>query len=210
MVLISIIPGRNSRLVWLKFDNNRLLPANNDDVVRMSLTRGMAISLDILIKLEKASLSFMLEEYSLRQIAISPKIRSILIPKLKNYCRRISRKYSYPVDLHSETIENTISYLESRGYLNTIDYDEYYIKRHPKMSHAQITYSLRNLGIKDQPSFKGTFSDIDKIKKIYEKKYSKFDMSNFQTKIKVYSALSRRGFTVNNIKTAIDEYLKIR
>jgi SOS response regulatory protein OraA/RecX len=210
MNLISIKPGRNSRLVWLKFDNGHLLPLKIDDLVFLSITKNEAITPEKLVQINRSSLSFMLEEYALRQIAISPKIKSILLPKLKNYCLRVSQKFNYPTEIFPDLIDTTVKKLEDRGLLDTIDYARYFIKRHRKMSQAQINFSLKRLGIADISQLTIEISDKDKIRQIITKKYHNIDFSDYHAKNKIFSALARLGFTISDIKTTIDEYLKIR
>lgn len=209
MKLISIKPGRHSRLVWLKFDNSRLLPLKIDDLVTQSITKNIDINSEKLNLIELLSLSFILEEYALRQIAISPKIKSILLPKLKNYCLKASQKYGYPTAIHSNIINNTLQTLEDKGLLNDQEYISYFIKRHSKKSRAHIVYTLNRLGIDTANVLPFIVSDIDNITKIINKKYSKIDFSDYHSRNKVYSALGRLGFALGDIKTAIDEYLKI-
>jgi SOS response regulatory protein OraA/RecX len=203
MNLVSTNPGKNSCLVWLKFSDGSLLPLKIDDLHILSLKKNVEITPDLFKRIQELSFAFMLSEYAIRQVAISPKTSKILLPKLQQYCYKMTQKFGYPPCLYQALIDATLKKLENDGLLDGSQYADYFIRRHPKMSQAQITYSLRQLGLTVPADL--SFPDGDKIKAILKKKYSNVNFSDYRSRNKVIAGLSRHGFAINDIKTAIDD-----
>jgi len=205
MNLIAATSARNGQFLWLKFDDGTILPLETTDFVKMSLSTSLPVSPDNFALIQEHSLKFMLTGYALRQVAISPKIRTLLLPKLRLACLKLSRKYGYPSALHQPAIDYVLDYLEGRHLLEEDDYLDYYLRRHPNFSQSRLRFALSRLGIDHLPD-DSLISEIDKIKTILNKKYAKVDYQDYRAKTRVISALYRQGFSVSDIKSAIDDY----
>lgn len=206
MQIILIGKSRSPNLVWLKFDNNSLLPLKIDDIVVLGLKKFVPLSDDEYTQIQHKSAEFLLFEYALRQIAISPKTKKILHQKLLNYCQRINQKFNYPLDLLNQLTATTLDNIVSRGLIDDSAFIDSYVRRHPKMSQVQIKYTLQNLGVVVPSSFQNQTSDVDKVKQILIKKYKNANMTDFKTKNKIIASLYRKGFALGDIKTAIDDW----
>lgn len=206
MEIVSVnVSKKNSRLIWLKFSDDNLLPLSTDDYVLMHLKKFEPLNDKEILEIQTASARFLLTEYSLRQVAISPKVRKLLSQKLRLYAQKLKHHYQYPDGLVLELIEPVLNKIETMGLLDPASFAEYYIRRHHRQSSAQIIFQLRQLGVDPQVVVS---DDIAKIKTILQKKYSPEDFSDYQIKRKIIAKLYQKGFAVTDIKTAIDDYLR--
>ncbi len=216
MILAAIKTSRFPSRVYLKFSTGLFFPFFIDDIVKLSLITGEAIDDAKFNKIITASLSYLAWEYGLKQIALSPKTEKVLHQKISGYLKRVIFKYKYPensADL-KEISFNCIQKIKSQGLLNDNEYIAYFIKKHYKKSKREIIYLLQQEGINVDslsPSLFGEESDLDKIKKLLAKKVSDpKNLANFEYKNKITAFLYRKGFSLSNIKTAIDELLYSR
>jgi len=159
------------------FDDGNYLPLFIDDVVKNNLKIGEECDFG---KLKDLSTNYLARQYALRQIAISPKVASILKRKLR-------QKYR---DFNSdELIESLKQYLDEKKYI------DYFVNKYKKKSKREIEYRLKMLGIDcrlDQ-------SDTEKIEKILQKK-----------KNITISSLIQRGFAYNDIKSVFAKFDKLK
>ncbi len=205
MEIISVNPSRrNNRLIWLKFSDGSLYPFPVDDYVLMGLKKT-DIDETLLTDIQTRSARFILREYSLRQITISPKIRTILSPKLRQYSHKLNLKFKYPEGLVSGLISEVLDWLESQNLLDEKQYIDYFIRRHRHQSAVQTTFQLRRLGL--DPHLEMA-PETDKITTIIEKKYHQSDFDDYKIRNKITAALYRKGFALDDIKTAIDDFRK--
>lgn len=205
MQIVAINHSRQPQKIWLKFDNDSLLPLRVDDLVILGIKKFIDIDSDFFKKIQESSAKFALTEYALRQIAISPKIAKLLTQKLKIYSHRLVQKYNYPRDLISNLIEIVVAEISQKNLLDEAAFIESYLRRHQKMSQLQLKYNLRALGL----SYIPTSSDKEKIVKLLSSKISNLDLSDFKTKNKLIASLCRKGFAIDLVKTTIDELSKI-
>ena len=204
MQLLQIKKSHSSDKVWLTFDDSSFIPFKIDDIVIHKIKVGSEIDHDLLCQL---SLKFLLNNYALRQIAISPKIRAILIPKLKNQVRYYQKKYSFPNINSSQIIDDTISYLESNNWLNQDNYAKFLIKKHYKKSKRYLE-QLFNFYHLDKSLL--TNNDKVNLKNLLLKKMSHISKPvDFKTKTKLIQSLIQKSFAYNDIKSAIDETLTV-
>jgi SOS response regulatory protein OraA/RecX len=205
MEIISVnVSKKNSRLVWLKFSDGLLLPFSADDFVLMHLKKFDLLDEEQFFAIQTASARFLLTQHSLRQVAISPKVRKLLIQKLRLYSRKINRQYQYPDGLVSGLIDSVVDKIDSLGLLDIAGFIDYFTRRHRRQSASQINFQLRQLGINQKSAVS---DDVEKIKSILQKKYQPTDFSDYQTKRQIIAKLYQKGFAVSDIKTAIDDYL---
>ncbi len=203
MQILTISHSRQPQKVWLKFDDDSLLPFKIDDLVILNVKKFVEFDVAALTKIQAASSKFVMTEYALRQIAISPKTSKLLSQKLANYQRLIQKKYNYASEATSGLTEAVIQEISAKGLLDDSKFIEYYVRRHSKMSQMQLKYNLRTLGLE----YSSQESDHDKIAKIIFQKSKTTNLTDFKTKNKLIASLYRKGFAINLVKTVIDEYL---
>lgn len=205
MEIISVnVSKKNSRLIWLKFTDGILLPLSTDDYVLLHLRKFEPLNEEQMPAIQTASARFLLTEYSLRQVAISPKVRKMLTQKLRLYSQKINHRYQYPDGLVNGLIDSVVDKIDSLGLLDVAGFVDYFIRRHCRQSASWINFQLRQLGISQKVVIS---NDVDKIKTILQKKYQPGDFTGYKTKSKIIAKLYQKGFAVSDIKTAIDDYL---
>lgn len=203
-IVSSNISRKNSRLIWLKFSSGQLIPLSTDDYVLLALKKFEPLDDDLILKIQTNSAKFLLTEYSLKQVAISPKVRKLLSQRLHRYSSKINLRYNYPAGLVTGLIEEVLDKINSFGLLDESQFVDYFVRRHHRQSAIQIKYQLKQLGIDQKISSE---NEIDKIKSILQKKYPTSDFSNYAIKNKIIASLYRKGFALRDIKTAIDDFL---
>lgn len=210
MQIITISPSRQSQQqVWLKFDDGSLLPFKVDDVVRLKLSKFSDITPELHQSILIASANYLLLEYSLRQIAISPKTRKSLTQKLRVYCQKLKYKYNLPTELVTPLIDPVVQRIADDGLLDNESYVEHIIRKYPRKSSAELVYLLRQQGINYSPS-PSSRTEIEKIKNLIVKKYRTYNLADYNVKNKLIGNLCRKGFPIEFIKTAIDETTEVR
>ena len=168
MKIQKLKPSRINNRINVIFDDNSYLPLFVDDVVKNNLKIGYDVDYSLLKDL---STKYLVKEYALRQIALSPKTAIILKRKIQQKFRDFNP---------DEIIENL------KPYLNEQKFIEYFINKFKKKSNREIEYRLKMLGIK----YHSTISDLEKIKNLIKKKKN----------ISI-SALIARGFAYSDIKS---------
>lgn len=205
MQILQIKKSRSNDQVWLSFDDGSYLPLKIDDIVIHKIKIGVIDNYDFLCEL---SLKFLINNYALRQIAISPKIAAILIPKLKNQARYYTKKYSLPSINFNQIITDTINYLDSNNWLDKNNYAKYLLKKHHKKSKRYLEQLFSHYSL-DKTLLNNNDKDI--IKNLLLKKINKLSKPlDFKTKNKLIQSLLQKGFAYSDIKSVIDEVLTIR
>lgn len=212
LTLLKIRPSKNGGRVYLYLGGQFTLPLSPDQYVGLSLTKGQEVDTDTLSQIARLSLSFLSWEYSLRQVALSPKTVSIIRRKLKLFLKRTQTKYGLnrlSIDT-GPIIDKTVERLNTHRLLNPQDYANYYISRHPHKSRHFIESHLRlqgvNLSAVDLSSLSPASSDIPKIKKFLSKRFPNLaDLSDKNLRDKAIASLYRRGFSLNDIFRVIDD-----
>lgn len=208
MQLVATNPSRKSQQVWLKFSDDTLLPLKIDDLALLNLKKFVEISDDTFAKIQMLSSQYLILEYCLRQITISPKVEFILRQKIKQYIHRLNFKYGLPIAVLTNQVDSIIEKLKNNNLLRHQDFFDHLIRKYPKKSSLELNYLLKSKGISLQISTNSEL-EIDKIKKLISKKYSRIDLSDYMSKNQLISKLSRKGFPIEFIKTAIDEIASI-
>jgi len=174
-----------------------------DDIVIHKIKTGIIDNYEFLSEL---SLKFLLNNYALRQIAISPKIGEILIPKLKNQVRYYVKKYNLIVSNSESVINDTINYVDEKGWLDKDAYAKFILKKHQKKSkrYLEQLFSFYHL---DKTLLSN--NDKDNLKNLLLKKTSKLpNPLDFKTKSKLMQSMVQKGFAYSDIKSVIDEIAK--
>ena len=179
----------------------------------MSLKKNQSIDNNLLTKITITSLTYLGTDYSLRQIALSPKTEKILTHKLKLYFSRLKHKFILFSSVSiSPIITDIISRLQSRQLLNPQDFINSFVNKNKSKSVAEIKFLLRQKGIdtKDLTNFQFK-NDLDAIKTILAKKNLTPDiLTDFKQKQRLYTSFFRRGFQLSDINTAIDDFLSLK
>jgi SOS response regulatory protein OraA/RecX len=209
MQLVATNPSRKSQQVWLKFSDDTLLPLKIDDLAVLNIKKFVEISDDTFAKIQMLSSRYLLLEYCLRQIAISPKVESVLRQKIRQYIHRINFKYGLPSPVMANQVDSIIDKLNNDNLLSHQDYFDHLVRKYPKKSSMELNYLLKSKGISLQISVNSE-QEIDKIKQLISKKYSRVDLSDYMSKNQLIAKISRKGFPIEFIKTAIDELSFIR
>ncbi|MBI2464900.1 RecX family transcriptional regulator [Candidatus Shapirobacteria bacterium] len=205
MQIITISPSRQSQQqVWLKFDEGTLLPFKVDDVIRLKLSKFTNITSELYQSILLASANYLLLEYSLRQIAISPKTEKSLNQKLKIYCQKLKYKYNFELDFLYSLIDPVVKRIVDDGLIDNQAYIDHVLRKYPRKSMMEISFILRQQGINFSPK-PNQEQEIEKIKNIILKKYHSYNLADYNAKNKLIGNLARKGFPIEFIKTAIDE-----
>lgn len=216
MNLVSIKASRIPNRVYLRFSDGKYLPFFIDDVVIHSLRSGMDLDELIFKKIVNVALTYLLKDYSLRQIAISPKTTKILTFKLSLYLRRLTKKYQLALSESEkiELVESNILKLKEKGLINDEEYINFFIKKNSRKSRQEIMFLLKKNGIDTSiiPSEKlNNEGDKDKIKNLIIKKiHNSSDLIDFNNRKKVTAYLIRKGFSYDDVKFTIDDLINSR
>lgn len=212
MQILSIKTSRFPNRAYIKFSDGLLLPLFVDDLIKLSLKSGKEINEDELIIIINSSLAYLLRDYALRQIAISPKSERSLTQKLKRYINGRIYKYTIPQNSLNlkELIDQCITKLKDQKLIEDSDYINFFIKKNHQKSKKEIIYLLQKEGLKIETSHLKD-SDISKIKKLLTKKKADAqNLSDFKYKNKIIAYLYRKGFSIDDINNVIDETLQFR
>lgn len=177
MKILQFRPSRIKNRINITFDDGSYLPFFIDDIFILKLSRDQEIDKAKYEEIKAKSDYYLAYNYTLRQIAVSPKTEILLRQKLH---------HKYP---HFNP-DQVIDIIKSKNLLNSDDYLEYFLKRHPLKSNRELQFLLSRQGIKYQSSQ----NDREKIKNLLKKK-----------KNLTISALARRGFAYGDIKSVFDE-----
>jgi len=214
--ITSIKPAsRIKNRIWLSFSDSSFLPFFIDDVVKLSLQKNQEIDDQKLELITTKSLFYVGQEYALRQIAISPKTEKIIKQKLKAFFYKIIIKYQIKAKVNTDDIINEIlAKLIDRELLNSKSFITYFVKKNQRKSKRQILFLLQQQGINSESISSDIFDqtdDVEKIKKILiKKKFDADDFADFNKKNKITSSLYNKGFSLSDIKCAIDDLLNFR
>lgn len=215
MHLKSIKSSRIKDRLYLHFSDGLIIPFYIDDYVLLKLKKGQDVDQPLFLQLLNKSVGYLLKNYALRQLGLSPKTKKIISQKLSFYLNTVLVRYKLPSSLidKNSLISEVISYLETNQLLNESAYVDYFIKKNSNKPRRYLEYNLKTNGI-DISSYSHLLpqadSETDNVKSIILKKYSRLDLNNYQDKNKIMAALYRKGFSLSAIKVAIDGLLKSR
>jgi len=207
--LLRLLPSRrtNNR-VWLIFSNSLKLPFFIDDVVILGLKTGLEINEELFNKIKTSSLYYLLYNYSLNQVALSPKISQTLSPKIRQKLRFYLRKYKLSGD-YLYLIDQIIAKLSSLNLLDEVAFTNYLLRKNQKHSRQYLSRLFSYYHLSLPQNYLG--ADIQNIKNILvKKKYLSLNLLENSVKNKLFASLLRKGFAYHDIKTAIDELSKSR
>lgn len=207
--LLQLLPShRTKNRVWLIFSDSLKLPFFIDDLVLLGLKKNLEINDELFERIKAKSLYYLLYNYSLNQIALSPKISQSLSPKVKQKLYFYLRKYKLIGD-YSYLVEEIIEKLLSQNLLNEDSFADYLLRKNKKRSRQYLSRLFFLYHLHLPSDFSG--NDIQNIKDLLsKKKYLSTNLLENSTKTKLITSLIRKGFAYNDIKIAIDEIVKNR
>lgn len=205
--LQRLLPSRRTKnRVWLIFSNSLKLPFYADDLLLFGLKTGQEINDELFEKIKTRSLYYLLYNYSLNQIALSPKISQILSPKIRQKLYFYQRKYKLSGDYQS-LIEQIIDKVSSLNLLDEISFSHHLLRKNKKHSRQYLSMLFSHYHLSLPPDLATT--DLQNIKDILnKKKYLSLNLTEDSVKNKLITSLLRKGFAYNDIKTVIDESRK--
>lgn len=207
--LLRLLPShRTNNRVWLIFSDSLKLPFFIDDVVLLGLKTNLDINDELFNKIKTASLYYLLYNYSLNQIALSPKISQTLLPKIRQKLYFYQKKYRLEGDF-TNLIDQIIEKLSSLNLLDDTTFANYLLRKNKKHSRQYLSRLFSYYHLSLPQSYQS--DDIENIKNLLiKKKYSTLNLSENSVKNKLFASLIRKGFAYSDIKTAIDELNKNR
>jgi len=207
--LLKILPSRRTKnRVWLIFSDSSKLPFFADDAIILGLKTGLDINDELFNKIRNAALYYLLYNYSLNQIALSPKISQVLAPKIRQKLYFYQKKYQITGDYFS-LIDQIIDKLSSLNLLDDVAFANHLLRKNQRRSRQYLSqlFSYYHLNLPE------TYSnhDAESIKNILLKKnLLSLNLLEPAVKNKLFASLMRKGFAYNDIKTVIDELSKNR
>lgn len=205
--LLKILPSRRTKnRVWLIFSDSSKFPFFIDDLVILGLKSGLEISEELFEKIKSTALHYLLYNYSLNQIALSPRISRVLSPKIRQKLYFYQKKYHLDGDF-SHLVDAIIDKLSAKNLLDQVAYSSYLIRKNKNRSRQYLSrlFSYYHL------DFPSDFinNDQQSLKKILLKKnISSLNLLETPVKNKLFASLMRKGFAYDDIKNVIDELTK--
>jgi len=205
--LQRLLPSRRTKnRVWLIFSDSSKLPFFADDVVVLGLKTNLEINDELFEKIKTRSLYYLLYNYSLNQIALSPKISQTLSPKIRQKLYFYQRKYKLTGD-YQFLVDQVIEKVSSLNLLDEISFSQYLLRKNKKHSRQYLSRLFSHYHLSLPPDLAST--DLQNIKDILnKKKYLSLNLAENSVKNKIFASLLRKGFAYYDIKTVIDELIK--
>lgn len=202
--LQKILPSRRTKnRVWLIFSDSSKFPFFIDDVVIFNLKTGKIIDDDLFSKIKESSLFYLLYNYSLNQVALSPKIARVLSPKIKQKLYFYQKKYHLDGDF-SFLIDQIIDKLSEKKLLNEDSYIAYLLHKNKGRSRQYLSQLFNYYHLQFPSDFVSRDQDILK-NLLLKKNVLSLNLSETAVKNKLFSSLMRKGFAYSDIKSVIDE-----
>lgn len=212
--ILAIKSSRFPQRVYLKFDDGFFIPLFLDDLLVLKLGQNQEVDDEKFDLIIRSSLFFLLKESALRQIAYSPKSKSILKNKLSVLLKKNLLKYKIPCKSeYYQIIDDVIVKLTDQGFLNHDDFIKFFINKNKNKSRREIEFLLGQQGfpLREIANFFDSDNDSEKIKNLLLKKnFNSSDLSDFKKKNKIMNFLYRKGFLSEDIRAAIDCLLNSR
>lgn len=204
--LQKILPSRRTKnRVWLIFNDSSKLPFFIDDVVILNLKIGQIIDDGFFNKIKEASLFYLLYNYSLNQIALSPKISRVLSPKIKQKIYFYQKKYHLDGDFSFLT-DKIINKLSEKKLLDEEAYSAYLLRKNKGRSRQYLSQLFNYYHLEFPLDYNSHDQDILK-NLLLKKNVLSLNLSEIAVKNKLFASLMRKGFAYSDIKSVIDELI---
>ncbi|MGI5841321.1 MAG: hypothetical protein ACOX6N_03840 [Patescibacteria group bacterium] len=204
----SIKPSRFPNRVNIHFDSGLILPFPFDQALKLSLQKNLSLHDKEYRDIVAKSVYYLALEFALRQVAMSPKTDKVIAPKIKNKIKGVIIKYRIDSSFFdSDSITaSVIAILKKKDLLKPEDYLRFILQKNRHKSNRHLQFLLSKQGIDSKLLGQVESDDKSKIKHLLDKKnVTKQDLSDFKTKNKIIASLFRKGFSLNDVKTVIDE-----
>ncbi len=182
-----------------------------DIVAKLGLRPGSEIQ--NLFELEQSSYHYQLREFSLRQVAISPKNKQVLSKKVEQKYRFIKTKYGYSSDYD---YQNILDELEQKKLINAHDYAGYLSRRYKNKSKEYLRQKMLQSGV-ESSLVSETITNLDpsqelqQMEKLIQKQLLKYQkLPKNKQYIKIMSSLYQKGFPISKAKDMLDLLLPDR
>ncbi|MFA6007619.1 MAG: hypothetical protein WC784_03150 [Candidatus Shapirobacteria bacterium] len=207
--LLKILPSRRTKnRVWLIFSDSSKLPFFADDVIILGLKIGLDINDELYFKIKNAALYYLLYNYSLNQIALSPKISQVLSPKIRQKLYFYQKKYQIDGDFAYLT-DQINDKLSSLNLLDDAAFTNHLLRKNQRHSRQYLSQLFSYYHLKLPETYSN--HDVESIKNILLKKnLQSLNLSEPAVKNKLFASLMRKGFAYADIKNVIDELFKNR
>jgi len=160
--------------------------------------------------LEK-SISFVINDYALRQLSISQKSKFELRNKIKNKTQAWlkNNKNKYDGKSLDQLIDNELLRLEKNKLIDDKQYVSSFINKSKNKSNRQIEYELKCKGVSED-GLKQVLKDRqnneeEAIRNIINKRKKHQGKLNFKERSRLMVSLVRKGFPIDKVKNIIDE-----
>jgi len=160
------------------------------------------------------SLKWLAKDYILRKLSISQKSKVVLKSKTKikilNWLKE--NKIDFKTDRLEELIDIELNKLEENKIIDDNQYVISFINKSKKKSNRQIEYELKNKGISGdvvrQALVERENGEEEVIRNLISKKLKNNNKLSFGERGKLTASLIRRGFSIDKVKSLIDERVK--
>ena len=160
------------------------------------------------------SLKWLAKDYILRQLGISQKSKVVLKSKTKikilNWLKE--NKIDFETDRLEELIDIELNKLEENKIIDDNQYVISFINKSKRKSNRQIEYELKNKGICGdvvrQALAERENGEEEVIRNLISKKLKNNNKLSFEERGKLIASLIRRGFSIDKVKSLIDERVK--
>jgi SOS response regulatory protein OraA/RecX len=184
------------------------LPFFADDVIILGLKIGLDINDELYFKIKNAALYYLLYNYSLNQIALSPKISQVLSPKIRQKLYFYQKKYQIDGDFAYLT-DQINDKLSSLNLLDDAAFTNHLLRKNQRHSRQYLSQLFSYYHLKLPETYSN--HDVESIKNILLKKnLQSLNLSEPAVKNKLFASLMRKGFAYADIKNVIDELFKNR
>ena len=160
------------------------------------------------------SLKWLAKDYILRKLSISQKSKVVLKSKTKikilNWLKE--NKIDFKTDRLEELIDIELNKLEENKIIDDNQYVANFINKSKRKSNRQIEYELKNKGISGdavrQALAERENGEEEVIRNLISKKLKNNNKLSFGERGKLIASLIRRGFSIDKVKSLIDERVK--
>ena len=205
LLITSLNSSTSGRTCTIILSDQSYFQLSFDWALANNFRAGFEVTPDILQKIKHHSSYFRLKEYALRQIAISPKTETKLRLKMRLYCQK------HTINM-PKTTEVIISEIKQLGLLDEKKYIEYYQRRFPNKSTLMLQQGLLACGISRTSlnlylKVNNQQNRNNIIKLLAKKHVTRQTLGNVLEKNRILSMILRKGFSIGEAKSAIDDYL---
>lgn len=206
MIVKTTKPNRSLQAVYIYTDTSAIYILPLVEALKLKLRPGDEITDPSFF--EKASLTYLLKEYALRQVAISPKSRHILSQKLTQKLSFYQHKFKYTEAIALDTI---LDYLEDRKLLDQKAFARHILYKNKNKPLMYIKQKLKqaNVGQEDIQEMLSEVSQdhqIDLLKKHIAKLKLKYQKQpQFVQKQKILASLYQKGFPIDKALSLLDQ-----